>query len=129
MKKLLAVTLIVLLSIAAFNTLDNAWSPDFYVDFDGDHVDGPLGWLLGVLFAGGGLLIGAVAIVGVALFVGLLFAGLGMLLVLALAALAVALAAALSPLLLPLAIVIGLVWFFNRRSRQRRAAAMKQAAV
>jgi hypothetical protein len=64
----------------------------------------------------------------VALLAGLLFAGLGMLLVVGLAALGVAIAAALSPLLLPLAIVIGLVWYFNRRGRNR-AAAMKAAAV
>lgn len=126
MKKLLAVTLIVLLFIAACNTFDNSWHHGLYID--GDEYDGPLGWVLGVLFAGGGLLIGAVVVVCAALLVGLLFAGLGMLLVVGLAAVGIAIAAALSPLLLPLAIVIGFVWFFNRRSRQRRAA-LKEAAV
>ena len=125
MKKLLAVTLIVLLFIAACNTFDDSWHHGFYID--GDEYDGPLGWVLGVLFAGGGLLIGAVVVVCAAILVGLLFAGLGMLLVVGLAAVGIAIAAALSPLLLPLAIVIGFVWFFNRRSRRR--AAMKEAAV
>lgn len=128
MKKLLAVTIIVLLCIAAFNTLDNSWGNDFYVNVDGDEFDGPLGWLLGVLFTGGGLLIGAVVLVCVAVLLGLLFAGLGMLLVFILAVVALAIAAALSPLLLPAAIVIGIVWFFNRRSRQRREA-LKAGAV
>ncbi|WP_338770333.1 hypothetical protein [Massilia sp. METH4] len=129
MKKLLLVTLVVLLFIATCNAFDHSWwGPDFYVNVDGEEYNGPFGWLLGVLLAGGGLVIGAVVIVCVALLVGLLFAGLGMLVVVGLAALGVAIAAALSPLLLPLAIVIGLVWYFNRRGK-RRTAAMKEAAV
>ncbi|WP_229487837.1 hypothetical protein [Pseudoduganella lutea] len=128
MKKLLTVTIVVLLFIAACNAFDSPWGHDFYVDVDGEEFGGPFGWVLGVLLAGGGLLVGAVVVVCVAILVGLLFAGLGMLVVFGLAAVGVALAAALSPLLLPLAIVIGLVWYFNRRGRQR-AAAMKEAAV
>lgn len=128
MKKLLAVTIVVLLFIAACNVFDHPWGHDFYVNVDGEEFDGPFGWVLGVLLAGGGLLVGAVVVVCVAILVGLLFAGLGVLVVFGLAALGVALAAALSPLLLPLAIVIGLVWYFNRRGK-RRAAAMKEAAV
>ena len=128
MKKLLAVTIIVLLCIAAFNSLDHSWGNDFYMNVDGDEFDGPVGAVLSVLFAGGGLLIGAVVILCAAVFVGLLFAGLGMLLVLLLAAIAVALVCALSPLLLPLAIVVGIVWFFSRRSRALREA-LQGAAV
>ena len=130
MKKLLAVTLIVLLAIAAFNHLDSAWwDHGFY--FDGDEVDGPLGWLLGVLFAGGGLLIGAIVLVCAALFVGVLFASLGMLAVIGVGAVAVTILAALSPLLLPVAIVVAIVWFCSRRNRERREAmkATKEAAV
>ena len=127
MKKLLAVTLIVLLAIAAFNSLDG-WGHGFHVNVGDDEFDGPLGWLLGVVFAGGGLLIAAVVLTCVALLVGLLFAGLGVLMVVGLAALAIALCAALSPLLMPVAIVVGIVWFFNRRNRQRREA-LKEAAV
>jgi hypothetical protein len=128
MKKLLAVTIVVLLFIAACNAFDHSWGQDFHVHMDGEEFDGPFGWVLGVLLAGGGLLIGAVVIVCVALLLGLLFAGLGMLVVAGLAALGVAIAAALSPLLMPVAIVVGIVWFFNRRNRQRREA-LKEAAV
>lgn len=128
MKKLLAVTVVVLLFIAACNAFDAPWGHDFHVNVDGEEFGGPFGWLLGVLLAGGGLLVGAVVVVCVALLAGLLFAGLGMLVVVGLAALGVAIAAALSPLLLPLAIVIGLVWYFNRRGRQR-APAPKEATV
>ena len=128
MKKLLTVTILVLLFIAACNAFDSPWGHDFHVNVDGDEFGGPFGWVLSVLLAGGGLLVGAVVVLCVAILVGLLFAGLGVLVVFGLAAVGVALAAALSPLLLPLAIVIGLVWYFNRRGRQR-AAAMKEAAV
>ncbi|WBS03628.1 hypothetical protein OU994_04785 [Pseudoduganella sp. SL102] len=128
MKKLLAVTIVVLLFIAACNAFDSPWGHDFHVNVDGEEFDGPFGWVVGVLLAGGGLLIGAIVVVCVAILVGLLFAGLGVLVVFGLAALGVAIAAALSPLLLPLAIVIGLVWYFSRRDK-RRAAAMKEAAV
>lgn len=132
MKKLLAVTVLVLLFIAACNAFDHSWGHDFYVNMDGEEFDGPFGWLPGVLLAGGGLLIGAIAVVCVAILVGLLLAGLGMLVVVGMAALGVVLVvvmmAALSPLLLPLAIVIGLVWYFNRRGRQRPAVP-KEAAV
>jgi hypothetical protein len=127
MKKLLAVTIVVLLFIAACNAFDTPWGHDFHVNVDGEEFDGPFGWVLSVLLAGGGLLVGAIVVVCVAILVGLVFAGLGVLVVFGLAALGVALAAALSPLLLPLAIVIGLVWYFNRRGKRR--VEPKEAAV
>ncbi|TWI61116.1 hypothetical protein IP91_04703 [Pseudoduganella lurida] len=135
MKKLLAVTVIVLLCIAASNLLDAsfhpAWDNDWQMYMGGEEIDGPFGFLMGALMAGGGLLIAAVVLVCVAAFIGVLFAGLGIMAVAGFAILAallvVALGAALSPLLVPVALVVGLCWFFNRRNKRR--ATVKEAAV
>jgi hypothetical protein len=131
MKKLLAVTIVVLLCIAASNawnvSFHPAWNHDWYMTMDGDDIDGPLGFLMGTLMAGGGLLVAAMVLVCVAAFVGVLFAGLGIMALVGFAILAmllvVAMGAALSPLLVPVALVVGICWFFNRRNQRRRGTA------
>ena len=89
-------------------------------DIDGDRIDGPLGALLGLLFAGGGTLVAAFVMLVVGAVLAVVFAGVGVILlgVLGLAALAVA--AAISPLLLPLLLPLAIIWFFARRSRKQR---------
>jgi hypothetical protein len=106
---------------------------DVYNDFGGMHFDidgeelGPLGDLLGLLFASGGVLVGLLVMLLVGAIPALVFAGVGIILVSALAVAAVALAAAISPLLLPLLLPIAVIWYLASRGRKNRSAD-KQAA-
>jgi hypothetical protein len=100
---------------------------DMYSDFGGMHVDidgeeygGPLGALLGLVFAGGGILLGVLAMAVVGVVLALVFAGVGIILVGAFALAAVAVAAALSPLLLPLLLPIAVLWYLASRHRKAR---------
>ena len=98
------------------------------VNIDGDEVGGPLGALLGLMLAGGGLLIAVVAVSCAVLFVSLLCAGIGLVMISGLVLGAVVLVSAVSPLMLPLLIPVGLYWFFARRGRKQRRLAIEHAA-
>lgn len=98
---------------------------DSHLDIDGEQIDGPLAAVLGLLLAGGGLLLGAVAVLGSALLVGLLFAGLGVLMLSLLVLLAAVVCACIAPFLLPLLIGLALFWWCGRRRQQ----ALKQLPV
>lgn len=117
MKKLLAIVLIALLAIAAWNSIDTS---DMIVHVGDEEFDGPLGALLGLVFGGLGLVIAAVVMVCVAVFLGFLFAGLGILMLTGLVLLAVVLVALMSPLMLPLLIPAGIIWFFVARNRKHK---------
>lgn len=117
MKKLLAIVLIALLAIATWNSIDTS---DMIVHIGDEEFDGPLGALLGLVFGGLGLVIGAVVMVCVAVFLGFLFAGLGILMLTGLVLLAVVLLAVMSPLMLPLLIPAGIIWFFMARNRKHK---------
>jgi hypothetical protein len=100
---------------------------DVYSDFGGMHFDidgaefeGPLGTLLGLLFASGGVLVGVLAMAVVGVVLALVFAGVGIILVGAFAVAAVALAAAISPLLLPLLLPVAVIWYLASRKRKVR---------
>jgi len=125
-KKLVFAAFVALLAVAAWQSI---FGDGMHVNIDGDEIDGPLGFLLGTVFAGGGLLIAAVAITCAAVFVGLLFAGLGILMISGLVLLAVVVAAAVSPLLLPLLIPVGLYMVFRSRSRRQQLRATMEHAV
>ena len=60
MKKLLTFVLIVMLACLF---LDKISGSDMHMQFNGDEIDGPLEWLFGLVFAGGGLLVAAIALV------------------------------------------------------------------
>jgi hypothetical protein len=122
MKKLLAILLIALLFIAAWNTLDTS---DMVVHLGDEEFEGPLGVLLGITFGGLSLLIGAVVMVCVAVFLGFLFAGLGVLMLAGLLMLAVVLVAVMSPLMLPVLIPAAIIWFIVSRNRKQRAGESK----
>lgn len=98
--------------------LFNSWGNDMTVHFDGDEIDGPLGWMLATLFAGGGTLLAMFITMMVGVLLAVIFAGVGVMLLGSLAIGAVVLALAISPLLLPLVIPVALVWYFMSRSRK-----------
>lgn len=124
MKKLLTIALIALLAIAAWNTIDTS---DMVVHVGDEEFDGPVGALLGLVFGGMGLVIAAVVMVCVAVFLGFLFAGLGILMLTGLVLLAIVLLAVMSPLMLPLLIPAGIIWFCVARKRQRQDLPQKDA--
>ncbi|APA70357.1 MULTISPECIES: hypothetical protein [unclassified Janthinobacterium] len=119
MKKILAFSLIFVL---AYMLLDKIGSHDMIMHIDGDEVDGPLGALCALVFAGGGLLIAAIALVFAAVVTGVVLAGVGMVLV-AVVAFCVLLALLLStPVLLPLLIPVAIVWLLVSRNRKQAQA-------
>lgn len=119
---------IALLFVFALLLLDIAFDAADFMSFniDGDEVDGPLGALLAVLFAGGGLVIGGVVLLVVGVVLAVVFAGVGVILLGALGMAAVAVALAISPLLLPLLVPVAIVWYLASRSRKEP---IKQPAV
>lgn len=90
------------------------------VDIGDDRYDGPLGALLGVMFAGGGTLIAAFVMLVVGSVLAVVFAGVGVILLFALGLAALAVAAAISPLLLPLLVPVAIIWFLASRSKKQR---------
>ena len=98
--------------------LFNAMSGDMSVNFDGEEVDGPLGWMLATLFAGGGTLLAAFITLMVGVLLAVVFAGVGVILLGSLAIGAIVVALAISPLLLPLLIPVAIVWYLMSRSRK-----------
>jgi hypothetical protein len=118
MKKIAPYIIVFLAAVLFMNVFGAA--NDWNVDIDGDHFDGPLGALVGLLAGGLGIVIAGVVMVGVAALLAVIFAGLG---IFAVGAVIIALlvgALALTPLLLPLLIPIGIIWFLVSRSRRNR---------
>ncbi len=99
--------------------LFNSWGNDMTVNFDGDEIDGPLGWMLATLFAGGGTLLAIFITLMVGVLLAVVFAGVGVILLGSLAIGTVVVALAISPLLLPLVIPVALVWYFMSRSSRK----------
>lgn len=111
---------IAILFVFAVLLLDIAFDAADFMRFniDGDPVDGPLGALLAVIFAGGGLVIAGVVTLVVGAVLAVVFAGVGVIVVGALGVAAVAVALALSPLLLPLLVPVAIVWYLASRNRK-----------
>ena len=121
MKKLARVVILLLCLLLAWNIFVEPFNANLH--FDDGHLDGPLGALLGLLFAGGGLIVAALVVLFVGAMLAVLFAGLGLLLTLGLGVGTLVVAAAISPLLLPLLIPVAIIWFFMHRSRRNRLKA------
>ena len=116
-KKLLAAAIVFVVALCLW---DSVLGNGMHINIDGDEFEGPLGTLFGLVLAGGGMLIAAVAVTCAAVFVGVLCAGIGIVLVSALVLASVIVVAAMSPLLLPLLIPVGLYWIFTARARRQR---------
>ena len=123
------VVLGVFILLLAVSVCQAVFGDGMTVNVDGDEVGGPFGALLGIVLGAGGILIAAVAMTCAAVFVGLVFAGVGIVMVSALVLAGALLAAAISPLLLPLLIPIGLYWYLTARSRKQRLRATMEHAV
>jgi hypothetical protein len=124
MKKIAPFVILLLFFLLTWNQF--AHSSGFSFDIDGEEFDGPLATLLGLLFAGGGIVIATVVVLFVGAVLAVVFAGVGVLLVFALGLAALAISAAVSPLLLPILIPVAIIWFFTTRSRRNR---VKEQAV
>ncbi|MNM33887.1 hypothetical protein D3C81_445240 [compost metagenome] len=119
MKKLLTFALILMLACLF---LDKIGATDMHMQLDGDEIDGPLEWLFGLVFAGGGLLIAALALVFAAVVTGVILAGVGMALVVVVACCVVLALALSTPVLLPLLIPVAIVWLLVSRNRRQSRA-------
>jgi hypothetical protein len=121
MKKIAPIVILFLFGLLAWNLFMQPHGMTF--DIDGDEISGPFGALLGLLFAGGGIIIAALVVLFVGAVLAVVFAGVGVLLALGLGLAALVLAAAISPLLLPVLIPAAIIWFFVNRNRRNRLKA------
>ena len=119
MKKTAAIVILFLFALLVWNVF--TYSGDMVFDVDGDRIDGPLGALLGMVFAGGGVVLAGVIMLLVGGLLAVVFASVGIVLVGALGLGALALALAISPLLLPVLLPLAVIWYFASRSRKQRA--------
>lgn len=121
MKKFLTFALVLVLACLL---LDKLGGNDLHMQFNGDDMDGPLEWLFGLVFAGGGLLIALLALVCAAVVAGLVLAGVGVFMVAGVAigagVLVLILLALSTPVLLPLLILAGFAWLLVHRSRKQQ---------
>lgn len=123
---LIPLALFALLVLGMWFAMDTG---NMHVNIDGDELDGPIGALIGTVATGGGMLFAALVCTAVAIFLGILFAGLGIMMIVGIALLAVVVMAAVSPLLLPLLIPVGLYWFLVARPRKQRTLAQLEQPV
>jgi hypothetical protein len=86
---------------------------------DGDLADGPLETLLGLVFAGGGILLAGFILLLVGGILAVTFAGVGIVCIGSLAFAAIVVALAVAPFLLPLLLPLALVWYLASRSRRQ----------
>jgi hypothetical protein len=119
MKKIAPYVILFLFALLLWNVF--AHGDGMTVNLDGEEIGGPLGALLGVLFAGGGIMIAGIVMVVVGVVLAVVFAGVGIIVVGALAVAALAVTAAVAPLFLPLLLPLAIIWFFVSRSRKHRA--------
>jgi hypothetical protein len=117
MKKTFAIIVFFLFALIVWNVFGDGGTA---IDIDGDHIDGPLGALLALVFAGGGVLLAGVIMLFVGALLAVVFTGVGIVLAGALALGLAMLALAISPLLLPLLLPLALIWYVFGRSRQQR---------
>ncbi len=121
MKKIAPFVILFLFFLLLWNVF--AHSSGMTFDIDGEEIDGPLGAVLGLLFAGGGIIIAGLVMLFVGAVLAVVFAGVGVLLALGLGLAALVLAAVLSPLMLPILIPAAIIWFFLNRARRNRIKA------
>lgn len=125
MKKIAPFFLLFLFAVILWNVFASGHGVHFNID--GDEIDGPGGWLLGILLAGGGTLIAAFVMVIVGTVLAVVFAGVGVLLLGALVLAAACVAMAVSPVLVTLLLPLALIWYVVTRARRPRVVLEKSA--
>jgi hypothetical protein len=124
MKKTLALLLVVLLFVAAWSTIDGS---DTVVNIGDESIDGAFGAVLGVVFGAVGLLIAGIAMLVAAVVTGVALAGAGVVVVAAMLLVALILAGVAVPFLLPVLIPLAILWWVARRDKQQRTRLLQQA--
>lgn len=118
MKKAAPFIILFLFALLAWNVFNYSGSMTFNVD--GDEIDGPLGALLAMLFAGGGMVLAGLVMLVVGAILAVVFAGVGILCIGGLACGALVVALVVAPFLLPLLLPLALIWYLMSRSRKNR---------
>lgn len=118
MKKIVPYVVLLLCAVLLWDLLFSFGDASFHID--GEEFEGPLGAALALLFGAGGTIIGVLVTIVVGIVLAVAFAGLGVVLVGALALAAFALAAAIVPLFLPLLLPLAVIWYLVQRSRSNR---------
>lgn len=118
MKKTFAIIVFFLFAALAWNVFTH--SGGMSVNIDGDDIDGPLGALLALVFAGGGIMLTGVILLFVGGLLAVVFTGVGIVVAGVLAFTLALLALAISPLLLPLLLPLAVIWYVAGRSRKQR---------
>jgi hypothetical protein len=121
MKDRTAIILLCLFALLCWNAFDGHGGGLFLVD--GDLADGPLETLLGLAFAGGGILLAGFILLLVGGILAVTFAGVGIVCIGSLAFAAIVVALAVAPFLLPLLLLLALVWYLASRARRQPRAA------
>lgn len=118
MKQSAAFFLLFLFAVVAWSASHHGADMGFWMD--GDEIEGPLEALLGIVFAGGGLLLGGAIALLVGAILAVVFAGVGIVVIGALAVAAVAVALTVAPFLLPFVLPVLLVGYLMGRSRRHQ---------
>lgn len=118
MKKIAPYIVLILCALLLWDMLFTFGDASFHID--GEEFDGPFGAMLGVLLGGGGILIGLLVTIVVGAVLAVVFAGVGIVVIGALAIASVAVAAAIVPIVLPLLLPLALIWYLASRSRRNR---------
>lgn len=119
MKKIVPYLILFLCALLLWDLLFSFGDASFHID--GEDFDGPVGAMFGILLAGGGTLIGLLVVLVVGVVLAVVFAGVGIVIVGALAIAGLAVAAAIVPFLIPLLLPLALVWYLVSRARRNRA--------
>lgn len=127
MKTTVKIIILFLAAVLLWNIFTDSFDV-MTVNVDGEEYGGPLGWLVGLVFAGGGMLIATVVMLFVGLVLAVVFAGVGVIVMGALGVAAGAVLLAVAPLLLPLLIPVAIIWYLVSRSRKDRVVLEKSAA-
>jgi len=112
MKQSAAFFLLFLFAVVAWSASHHG--ADMGVWIDGDDIDGPM------VFAGGGLLLGGAIALLVGAILAVVFAGVGIVVVVALVVAAAAVALTVAPFLLPFVLPVLLVGYLMGRSRRNQ---------